>query len=197
MERFLGGAAKCSRASTRAEKHVGGSLHALQLKWRTGALWFWWAPAQFSGFKASQFQPLPGASFCQLIVRINRKLVQVVRSVGAKSTQQVEQSWTMQQPLACKEALANMHGRFSAESVEAPELLLGLSKFAFSTIVGLTGLCCPALPSWQQWKKLDPACFENRRYHLGSDGGSSMVDASRHPTLPSWQHWRKLDRTCF
>ena len=32
VERFLGGAAKCSRASTGAEKHVGGSLHALQLK---------------------------------------------------------------------------------------------------------------------------------------------------------------------
>ena len=65
----------------------------------------------------------------------------------------------MQQPLACKEALANMHGRFSAESAEAPELLLGLPKYAFGTIVGMTRLCCPALPSWQQWMKLDRACF--------------------------------------
>ena len=79
-------------------------------KWRTGALWFWWPQTQSSGFKASQFQLLPGTSFCQLIVRINRKLVQVVRSVCAKRTQQVEQSWTMQQPLACQEAIGNMHG---------------------------------------------------------------------------------------
>ena len=27
----------------------------------------------------------------------------------------------------------------------------------------------------------------NPRYHLGSDGGSSMVDVSRNPTLLSWQ----------
>ena len=79
-------------------------------KWRTGALWFWWPQAQSSDFKASQVQLLPGTSFCQLIVRINRKLVQVVRSVRAKRTQQVEQSWTMQQPLACQEAIGNMHG---------------------------------------------------------------------------------------
>ena len=32
VERFLGGAATYSRASTGAEKHVGGSLRALQLK---------------------------------------------------------------------------------------------------------------------------------------------------------------------
>ena len=144
----------------REQKSMSEGLCTLySYEWRTGALRFWWAPAQFSGFKASQFQLLPGTSFCQLIVRINRKLVQVVRSVGAKSTQQVEQSWTMQQPLACKEALANMHGRFSAESVEAPELLLGLSKYAFGTIVGMTRLCCPALPSWRQLRKLDRACF--------------------------------------
>ena len=93
VERFLGSAAKCSRAGTGAEKHVGGSLRASQLKMaRSGALRFWWAPARISSFKASQFQLLPGTSFCQLIVRINRKLVQVVRSVGAKRTQQVEQS---------------------------------------------------------------------------------------------------------
>ena len=41
----------------------------------------------------------------------------------------------MQQPLACQEALGNMHGRFSAESVDAPELLLGLSKHACGAIV--------------------------------------------------------------
>ena len=159
VERFLGGAAKCSRASTGAEKHVPGSLHALQLKmanWGTAVLVGTSTVFRLQGLTVPV---LPGTSFCQLIVRINRKLVQVVRSVGAKSTQQAEQSWTMHQPLACKESRANMHGRFSAESVEAPELLLGWSKFAFGTIVGMTRLCCPALPSWQQWRKLDPACF--------------------------------------
>ena len=38
--------------------------------------------------------------------------------------------------------------------------------------------------------------LENPHYHLGSDGGSSMLDVSRNPTLPSWQQWRKLDRAC-
>ena len=123
----------------------------------------------------------------------------------------------MQQPLACKEALANMHGRFSAESVEAPELLLGLSKYAFGTIVGMTRLCCPALPSWQQWRKLDRACFwktdatilaamgeapwwmllGTRRYHLGRSGGNSIVHASRKPMVPYWLRWGKLHGGCF
>ena len=74
----------------------------------------------------------------------------------------------------------------------------------------------PALPSWQRRGKLHAGCvsepdvtilaaveetrsrmlLENPRYHLGSDGGSSMLDASRNPTSPSWQQWRKLDRAC-
>ena len=75
-----------------------------------------------------------------------------------ENSQQVEQSWTMQKSLACQEALGNMHGRFSAESGEAPELLLGLSKDAFGAIV--TAQRSATSQSWQRWGKLNRGCFE-------------------------------------
>ena len=35
-----------------------------------------------------------------------------------------------------------------------------------------------------------------RRYQVGSDGGRSIVDASRNPTLPGWQPWKNINRGC-
>ena len=157
LELSLG--AKCCRATTGAEKHVGGSSHAFHLKmanWGTTVL------VGTSTVFRLQGLTVPASPKDELL-SADRKDQPQARPSGAlcrrESTQQVEQSWRMQQPLACKEALSNMHGRFSAECVEAPELLRSLSKYAFGTIVGKTRLCCPALPSWQQRRKLDRACF--------------------------------------
>ena len=64
----------------------------------------------------------------------------------------------------------------------------------------------------RSWMRLGTRCYQGgsngcwpdrmllgtRRCQVGSDGGSSIMDASRKPTLlPGWQRWGKLNRGCF
>ena len=174
----------------------------------------------------------------------------MVRSVCGERTQQVEQSWTMQQPLACQEPdvtiLAAVEKSRSRMLLKNPPyhvgsigessmvVFLGTRRYHLGSSGGNSMAPAsrkPTLPSWQRWGKLHGACFQEpdvtilatveetrwrmllenpryhlrsdgessmvvflgtRRYHLGSSGGNSMAPASRKPTLPSWQRWGKL-----